>query len=268
MAQFHHGINLQLVRSLDLTAHKHAWLVSTSILREILQVESFTGTVKFAIQDEVLILEAQQLIWCCQFVATMASLWSKLGHQLSLHSIIFGLLVHFLDSVVISLSLNLLVLHQSINLLLHLVSSLRPQHSVFALGLQCGLGTQLLGSLFGQLLIGGSLIDLAWKFEPGEILGPPIDVERKFESHIGWQSDKVILVVRGVDATHHAVCTQRQTSDLVAILDDVALGHQSGHLEYVDDVKYDNCPSVHIHIQRDLHYEVVLGANGLVEVGG
>lgn len=118
------------------------------------------------------------------------------------------------------------------------------------------------------MLFGGSLPVIRRKFEPGEVLWPPVDVEGEFEAHVRRQSHEIVFIVRGVDAANDAIGAKSQALDLIATLDDVACRQEFGHLEEADDVKDDDSPPVNIQIERDLQYEAILCADLLVEITG
>ena len=106
--------------------------------------------------------------------------------------------------------------------------------------------------------------NVSWQLKPSEILRPSVDVELKFESHIGRQSHKIVLIVRSVNSTDDRVRTHRKRLNLVSALNDEAVGEQAGHFEEVDDVEDDYGPSVHVQVERDLNNKIVLSTDLLV----
>ena len=70
-------------------------------------------------QSTCLILEAKHLVWGKKIVTTMAFLGHEEGLHLSLHSVVLGFLVHFLDHIATTCRRQSLVSEQSVDFLLH-----------------------------------------------------------------------------------------------------------------------------------------------------
>ena len=68
------------------------------------------------------------------------------------------------------------------------------------------------------------------KVDPVEVSRPFTDVKGKFEFHIGRECDKIVLIIRSVDAANDTVGAQSHSFDLVAAFDHVVLGQEAGGL--------------------------------------
>ena len=167
--------------------------------------------------------EAKHLIRRQKIIATMTTLRPKEGVHLSLHSIILGLLVDFFDLIAAACSREPRVGKQTVDLLFHACFLLFCHVCASVLRGQSCLGSGLASSLLCKLSIGGTWSDISRQFEPGKILGPSVDIERKFESQVRRQSHEVILIIGGEDTSDDAVGAQCQTLDLITAFDDVVL---------------------------------------------
>jgi len=123
------------------------------------------------------------------------------------------------------------VSEQRINFLLHPHLLLFSHVGSSVLSSESSFGSSLARSLLSKLICCSSRTKVIGKLEPGEVLGPSVDVERKFESHVRWQSDEVVLIVRGKHTTYDTVGAQSDTLDLITAFDDVVLGQKAGHFQ-------------------------------------
>ena len=115
----------------------------------------------------------------------MSLFWYEESLQLGLHGIILGLLIDLLDLVAAPSCGQPLMCQQSIDLLLHSILLFFREVSTSILGGKSGLRGGLPCSLLCKLPLTCAWPNVSWQFKPGEILGPSVDVELKFESHIG-----------------------------------------------------------------------------------
>ena len=194
--------------------------------------------------------EAKHLIRRQKIITTVTALRSKESIHLGLHSIILGLLVDFLDLVAAACSREPLVGKQTVDLVFHACFLLFCHVRASVLCGQSCLGRGLTSPLLCKLSIGGTRSDISRQFEPREILGPPVDIERKFESQVGRQRHEVILIIGGEDTSDYAVGAQCETLDLITAFDDVVLWEEAGHLKKADQIEYNYSPSVDVQIER------------------
>ena len=170
--------------------------------------------------------------------------------HLSLHGIIFRLLVNFLDLITASSCCKSLVGKHAVNLLLQ--SSLLFLSHVLAtiLGSEGRFSSGLAGSFLSKLVIRGTWSDICWEIEPCEVLRPSVDIKVEFESHVRRHSYEIILVIGGVYATNDTIGAQSQAFNLITAFNDIALREQAGHFEQVNHVKDDDSPAVDVQIER------------------
>lgn len=122
------------------------------------------------------------------------------------------------------------------------------------------------GSFFSQLSFRRSWSNVSWKLKPSEILRPSVDIERKFESHVGWQSHVIVFIIGGKDAPNETVGAQSYALDLITALNYVVLGEKAGHFQETYYIKHNNSPSVDVQVEGHLKDEAVLSADLFVQV--
>ena len=170
--------------------------------------------------------------------------------HLSLHCIIFGFLVDFLDLVTATSCCESLVSKHAVDFLLQPSLLLLGHVLATVLGSESSFSSGLAGSFLSQLVLRGTGSDVSWKIKPSEVLGPPIDVEVEFESHVRGHGYEIILVVRGVNATNDTIGAQSKTFNLITAFNNVTLREQARHFEQVNHVEDNDGPSVNIKIER------------------
>lgn len=112
--ELHDRIVLELMRPLDVNATEHARLIGVGILVKAFQVEAITLTIDTGVRDHALIAVAKEVVSGGEVLASAAL--AKLGHQLSLSSLVFGIGINLLDLVLSVASLYLLVSEEGLNL--------------------------------------------------------------------------------------------------------------------------------------------------------
>jgi len=90
-----------------------------------------------------------------------------------------------------------------------------------------------------------------------EVFWPLYEVESELESHVSWQSDEVIKVIRCENTSHMGVGAQIDGSYLIATLDKVSAWQNVGFLEQLDNVEHNYCPAIVLELERHLSHEPI-----------
>lgn len=187
--KLHNWVLVELRVHLSLLSDEHTCLVWVGYIamraRQASQVESTTACIVHPLITYLTPgTEAKHFIRRQKIIATVTTLRSKESIHLGLHSIVLGLLVDFFDLIAAACSREPLVGKQTVDLVLHAGFLLFCHVRASVLRGQSCLGCGLASSLLCKLSIGGTRSDISRQFEPGEVLGPSVDIERKFESQV------------------------------------------------------------------------------------